>query len=107
MVFVFFPFFLKFANSLTTSEKAIIYTIFGGAGLIILVLLILIIFRYCKKKNRKQKKHQSHSRKEMEVELVDHNDVLKANLIPPLFFTQGIQDPIHQADLVENIPSIQ
>ena len=34
-------------------------------------------------------------------------NILSANLIPPLFFTQGVKDPLQQDDLMDNIAQLE
>ena len=86
-----------------------IISVFGGIGIIGFILIIIaLIYKNCKcckkrKLMKKTKKINHISSTEQQLELIDPNESLKSSLIPPLFFTQGIRDPLYQADLVDHL----
>ena len=51
----------------------------------------------------KQKQLSSSDITPQQTELEEGNSTLSTNLIPPLFFTQGVKDPLQQDDLMERI----
>ena len=104
----FFPFFLIFSVSVSKKDKILLISTFGGISLIgILIIIIALAYKFCCKNKKYKKKKGNQMLSEKNLEPLDPNESLNTSLIPPLFFTQGIQDPIYQADLVDNIKAIK
>lgn len=72
-----------------SDEQWIITAAVIGGGILILVLIVLLI-RRCYLRG-KQKRLETHPTSEQSVE----------RLIPPIFYTDGLKDPLYQADLVD------
>ncbi|EAY20751.1 hypothetical protein TVAG_391350 [Trichomonas vaginalis G3] len=66
---------------------------------VLIICVLLIAGCTCSKSNRQDDQDMGSDNGDVENERKE----LKANLIPPLFFTQGLKDPLQQDDLLEKV----
>ena len=106
---MFLPFFLIFGScrELNSAEMILCVT-----SVVCTCLVIVIVVSICCLKNNKcccGKQNDGHADKDglKKVQSVDNGSPLTKNLIPPLFFTQGIKDPLLQDDLIDNVNKLE
>lgn len=79
-----------------TSNSTVLFAVVSVFSLCVLVVVGCCSCR--KKRNEKGSDKDSDN-----AEKGPERQELRANLIPPLFFTQGLKDPLQQDDLLEKV----
>jgi hypothetical protein len=69
-------------------------------GAIVVIAALICICRCCVPKSPAVKPARERGDAK---ERRDAREGLTENLIPPVFYTEGMQDPLHQADLSESV----
>lgn len=88
MIFAFF--FLPFLCVSISDEYILIICICVPVFIGLVIIIIVLLYYRCKQKQREKAENFENNRSET-----------TASLIPPVFFTEGMSDPLKQDDLID------
>ena len=101
---IFLPFFFSFGSCTSSMSGGLLAAVISVCILIVIAAIlagffIVKHFQLCCYNSKETNSEDS-------VNIIGEgnaNSTLSSNLIPPLFFTQGVKDPLQQDDLMEKI----
>lgn len=91
-------FLLTYFVSAKSSTEEIIIMIISASTVVSVVSIVVTIVICCKRRCCRNDTDNLNTQ-----QVLTRDEQLRQNLIPPLFFTQDLPDPLEQDDLVERI----